>query len=136
MINNETHARFWVTLQRPYFELLSQDAQDHNLSTTAYAGQILSQYIENNHPGMVIKNETSNTPESLNETIIASLEEKDYGVQFTVKDLFDESKWESMNRSEKAISAKILAAIERNSDIIQIVDTQNKTSIYEKKEVK
>lgn len=131
MINNETHARFWVTLERPYFDLLSQEAQDHNLSTTAYARQILTQYIEDNHPSM-IDNEPSVTPEMLNEMITTSLEKMDCGVPFTVKDLFAATKWDSMSRSEKAIAAKILAAIERNSDILKIVDTQNKTNIYEK----
>ena len=138
MINNETHTRFWVTLQRQYYDLLFNDAQEHNLSTSAYARQILSEYIEKNHPDIAISNAVSNSLESLNKTIIDSLEKKDYGDPFTVKDLFAEQEWETMTRSEKGIAAKILAAISRNSDTnsvpyrLKIVDKRNKTSIYEK----
>lgn len=130
MINNDTHRRFWVVLQKEHFELLSQDAQAQNLSPTALAGQVLAQYIEGKHPELV---NTTNTPEALNEIIVASLAEKSCGVSFTIKDLFPNERWQAMTRSEKAIAAKILAAIQRKSEDLLIVSTQNKTSIYEKK---
>lgn len=129
MINSETHARFWVTLQRPYFDFLSQEAKKRNLSVTAYAGQILSRHIEEMNPE-IVKNEF--TPEFLNKTITTALIKIDYGKPFTVKDLFLNNQWESMTRSEKAIAAKILAAIERDREDVIIVAKVNRTSIYEK----
>lgn len=138
MINNETHTRFWVTLPKPYFDLLARDAKDLNLSATAYAGQILTQHIQERHNDVVVANDEHSlrSPESLNEIIVASLEKKEYGVAFTVKDLFDEATWGLMSRSEKAISAKILASIERNTDTLEIVDRQNKTALYARRELK
>ena len=136
MINNETHTRFWVSLPRAYFNELSSDAKELNLSVTAYAGQVLSQYIEKKHAGINQNYDDSSnvrSPEELNKDILVAIDNIQNGVHFTVKDLFIEEKWDAMSRSEKAISAKILAAYQRNSDSLVVVEKKNKAAVYENK---
>lgn len=134
MINKETHKRFWVTLSNAEYEVLALKARDLNLSVTACARQIISDFILEGE--ILVKDvaDVKRTPAVLSELIVVALEERETDSTFTVKDLFSEDVWQNMNRSEKAIAAKILASIERNSNEIVLDGIYNKTSIYRKVE--
>lgn len=127
MVNKETHTRFWVTLEKPVFAHLSMEAEAHNLSVAAYAGQILTEHLKGD--GNV---DSELSPIRLSQIIVAALEGIEAGKPFTVKGCFEESTWKAMSRSEKGVAAKILAAIERSSDTLSKT-ILNKTSIYIKK---
>ena len=127
MVNKDTHTRFWVTLPNEVFEKLSLESNELNLSVTAYAGQIIAEKMNSG------KNSDSKSPEELNNIVTTAVSKKAVGDEFTIKDLFEEDEWLGISRSEKAIAAKILAAIERNSEELEICDVKNKTSVYKKK---
>ena len=125
MINADTHQRFWVTLDKATYTLLSEKASDNNLSVSAFAGQIISNYLgEGLH---------STQPTELSLKINEGLKHVPTNQEFTVKDLFSEEDWGQMNRSMKGIAAKILAKIERESEVICKSGEWNKTSLYLKK---
>lgn len=134
MINKETHKRFWVTLSNAEYEVLALKARDLNLSVTAYARQIISDFISEGEISVKDVADVTRTPAILSELIMVALEERETDSTFTVKDLFSEDVWQNMNRSEKAIAAKILASIERTSNEIVLDGIYNKTSIYRKVE--
>lgn len=134
MINKETHKRFWVTLSNAEYEVLALKARDLNLSVTACARQIISDFILEGEISVKDVADVKRTPAVLSELIVVALEERETDSTFTVKDLFSEDVWQNMNRSEKAIAAKILASIERNSNEIVLDGIYNKTSIYRKVE--
>lgn len=133
MINKETHTRFWVTLKNDDFEKLSMAAKELNLSVSAYAGQIVSNYLHVDDKQEKCESvRVALTPEALNEKVMEALKNKAIGDEFTIREIFLEEEWAEMSRSEKAIAAKILASIERSSHDLKICDTRNKTSIYKK----
>lgn len=132
MFNKETHTRFWVTLTNEEFTKLSEDAKELNLSVSAFARQIVTDYL---HKEDTRENSADRgaamSPAVLNEKIMRGLSDKEVGEEFSIKELFL-GEWSEMNRSEKAIAAKILASIERSSHNLEICDVRNKTSIYKK----
>ncbi|MCI7107127.1 MAG: hypothetical protein MR945_04520 [Agathobacter sp.] len=128
MINKDTHTRFWVTLTNEDYEKLSGKAKEMNLSVTAFAGQIIAEALNKGQT----KATSTKSPAELNNIVTAALFRKSVGEEFTIRGLFNEDDWMTMSRSEKAVAAKILAAIERNSDDLEICDVVNKTSVYRK----
>lgn len=135
MINKETHTRFWVTLKNEDFAKLSLSAKARNLSISAFAGQLVTDYLhaEDNRANCgESSTRAAFSPSVLNEMVTEALKEKTSGDRFTIKDLFHEEEWIEMSRSEKAIAAKILASIQRSSPNLEIYETRNKTAIYRK----
>lgn len=137
MINKDTHTRFWVTLMNEDFELLSEAAKELNLSVSAYAGQIVAEHLHKGKSDKLIDSSSTNiakSPAVLNKVVTTALAQKDNGDKFTIRGLFSDDDWVTMSRSEKAIAAKILASIERNSEELEIIGQRNKTSVYRKLE--
>lgn len=134
MINKKTHTRFWVTLKNEDFAKLSLSAKARNLSISAFAGQLVTDYLhaEDNRANCGESTRAAFSPSVLNEMVTEALNVKKSGDRFTIKDLFQEEEWIEMSRSEKAIAAKILASIQRSSPNLEIYETRNKTAIYRK----
>lgn len=129
MVNKDTHTRFWVTLPNEKYEQLLNGAKELNLSVAAYAGQIIVEKLNNGH----VKDTSVKSPGDLNNIVTNAIFKKLIGEEFTIRELFDKDDWLTMSRSEKAVAAKILAAIERGSDELEICNIRNKTSVYRKK---
>lgn len=133
MINDKTHVRFWVTLPRDKFDLLAKDAQELNLSCNAFSGQIITEHLNRKHEvASEHKEEKRITPQMISETINEALSNLDYGTSFTVKDMFKDSEWKLMTRSEKGVAARILSAKVKAEKQLVIDGSINKASIYRK----
>lgn len=132
MVNTDTHKRFWVTLTNSDFKALEEDAKKKNLSVSANASQIIGEYLyKDKTDGLLMM---PKSPSELNSIIVESLKKQKRDVMFTVRDMFDDTTWKSLSRSEKAVAAKILASIERNMRELEIGGIQNKTNLYVLKE--
>jgi len=132
MINDKT-VRFWVTLPRDKFELLAKDAQELNLSTNAYSGQIITEHLNRKHEvASKHKEEKRITPQTISETINKAISNLEYGISFTVKDMFEDSEWKQMTRSEKGVAARILSAKVKAENELVLDGSINKATIYRK----
>ena len=134
MINHQTHVRFWVTLTREKFELLAEDSQKLSLSTNAFSGQIITEYLDKKHKVSSEPEKRVTSPQMISETIDDAINKLEYGSAFTVKDMFEDSEWKLMSRSEKGVAAKILSAKVKADKQLVIDGTKNKTSVYKKVE--
>lgn len=126
--------RFWVTLPDDTFNTFLSLAEETGASVGSLAAEMITNELLKRN-GLADKTVPPSSS-SIQETLLSSLNLMPTEKLFYIRDLVDDTTWNSLTRSQKMIYSKTLARIIKNDSQYSLAKVQNKINFYMKGEKK